>query len=169
MYDISQFLLKGKDLEQKIIQNLNNAISGSRVEDMKKGIDFKVSYNFDVKSAKKIRRKDEFVSYNKTWLEYRNVNGKNGSLLKPDLDYFIFERENSWEIRNRKKTLEFFLLNCRFSNGKAKPLLELTWNTEIQMYQPYRRKGRQDVIMLVEFDEKYWTADLVIPKNALTL
>lgn len=166
MIDISQFLIEGKSLENKIVKNLKNALGATRKEDIN-GVDFKISYTFDVKSAKKIRRNGE-IDYSKTWLEYKNVNEKHGSLQKSNLDYFIFEREFTWEVRSRLKSLEFFLSKCRYSDGKAKPLLELNKYTEVELYQPYRRRGRLDVIMLVEFDTNDWMADLIIPKDILT-
>lgn len=165
MIDISQFLIEGKSLENKIIKNLKNALGTSRKEDIN-GVDFKISYTFDVKGAKKVRRSGQ-VDYSKTWLEYKNVNEKPGSLQKADLDYFIFEREFTWEVRSRVKALDFFLSKCRYSDGKAKPLLDLNKFTEVELYQPYRRNGRLDVIMLVEFDTSDWTADLIIPKDVI--
>lgn len=167
MIDISEYLIKGKILEHKLTSNLKSAIAGTKMEDFK-GIDLKININFDVKGAKKIRRRDANVSYDKTWLEYRNIMGNFGSLMKKDLDYFIFEREDFWDVRSRNSTLDFFTKMSWVHNGGFKTLKILNKNSEVELYEVYQREGRKDVIMLVEFDHPLWQSEFKIPKNLIS-
>lgn len=167
MIDISEYLIKGKALEFKIISNLKSAIAGTKSEDFK-GIDLKVNINFDVKGAKKIRRSDNFITYDKTWLEYRNVMGNFGSLMKQDLDYFIFEREDCWDVRNRIQTLEFFTKMSWIHGVGFKSIKTLNGSTAVELYEVYQRENRKDVIMLVEFDNPLWQSEFKIPKHLIS-
>ena len=96
--------------------------------------------SFDVKGARKNSRSDNKVSYDTTWLEFKNVHGNDGSLLGRE-DYIAFELEDKWAITRRKKLLE--------------NLINLITDKQIYSYNPnenfklYQRSGRQDLIVRV--------------------
>lgn len=162
-FNYNDFLSAGKTAEDKIAQMLLKMTSSTKEEDFK-GVDLKLTFTFDVKMAKKIRRTDMAPSYDKTWIEYKNVKGNLGSICKPDLDFFIIEGLEFWYVKNRQDTYNFFVEMSKF-NGGYKPLLTIEKETKIELYQPYQRLHRKDVIMLVEIKHPSWPTLLKIPKE----
>jgi len=158
------FLMAGKEAEQKIINTFGRFIAGTRDEDFR-GIDLKLTFNFDVKKAKKIRRGDSMPNYFKTWIEYRNVNGGLGSICKEDIDFFLMEGLADWLVKSRIDTQNLYKINEVDSFGNPKPILFLEDATKVELYQPYQRKGRKDVIMLVELNNPNWPTKMSIPKR----
>ena len=163
-FDYSDFLNIGKVAENKLAAQLTKLSSTSKWEDIS-GVDLKVTFTFDVKKAKKIRRRDMFPSYTQTWIEFRNVKGGYGSICKENLDFFVYEMFDSWIVKSRVEALNLFREMSKTPSGDYKQLKELTYSTEIELYQPYKRHGREDVIMLVEFDNPIWQTRLVIKKT----
>lgn len=163
-FDYSDFLNIGKVAENKLAAQLTKLTSTSKWEDIS-GVDLKVAFTFDVKKAKKIRRRDMFPSYTQTWIEFRNVKGDYGSICRENLDFFVYEMPDSWVVKSREDALNLFREMSKNPNGDYKQLKELTYSTQIELYQPYRRHGREDVIMLVEFDHPLWETKLVIKKT----
>jgi hypothetical protein len=157
--DYSKFLTLGKEIEERFRYNFNRFLITSSLEDQK-GVDLTLNLTFDVKKARKIRRKDDNVSYDKMWIEYKNVYGKKGSICKKNLDFFIIESENSWLVKSRKDAYELFV-----EQAKGKELKYLDSKVEVELYQPYRRLGREDVIMLVEMNNPKWPTVMDIPKG----
>lgn len=162
-FKYSDFLLSGKTVEEKLSQSLKRLMLSSPDEDFK-GIDLKLTLNFDVKAAKKIRRSDMAPSYTKTWIEYKNVRGDLGSICKPDLDFFLIEGLEFWYVKGREDTYRFFVQQSKADCG-YKELLTLTSQSKIMLYQPYQREGRKDVIMLVEINHPDWPTLMKIPKE----
>ena len=158
------FLTAGIEAEQKIIKNFGKFLCGSKEEDFR-GIDLKLTFNFDIKKAKKIRRSDEAPSYFKTWIEYKNVNGGDGSICKEDIDFFLIEGLSAWLVKSRFDTLNLYKKHEVDEKGFLKPVLFLEDIKKVELYQPYQRKGRQDVIMLVEINTPDWPTKLSIPKS----
>lgn len=158
------FLTAGFEAEQKIIKNFGRFLSGSKEEDFR-GIDLKLTFNFDVKKAKKIRRSDEAPSYFKTWIEYRNVNGQAGSICKEDIDFFLIEGLSAWLVKSRFDTFNLYKKHEVDDKGLLKPVLFLEDIKKVELYQPYQRKGRQDIIMLVEINNPDWPTKMSIPKS----
>lgn len=158
------FLTAGLEAEQKIIKTFGKFLAGSKEEDFK-GIDLKLTFNFDVKKAKKIRRSDDAPSYFRTWIEYKNVRGEAGSICKEDIDFFLIEGLSVWLVKSRYDTLNLYKKHEKDENGNLKPVLFLEDTKKIQLYQPYQRKDRQDIIMLVEINNPDWPTKMSIPKN----
>lgn len=158
------FLIAGKEAEQKIINTFGRFIAGTQDEDFK-GIDLKLTFNFDVKKAKKIRRSDEMPNYFKTWIEYKNVNGYPGSICKENIDFFLMEGLTDWLVKSRIDTYNLYKENEVDSFGNLKPILYLEGTNKVELYQPYQRRGRKDVIMLVELNNPSWPNKISIPKK----
>lgn len=168
---ITKYLQDSKVFEQKIIDCFRNCQPSSDTDNYKKGFDFVISMKFDVKRAKKINRSDEKVNYDLSWLEYYDVNGNYGQLFKEEVDYFFYEREDCFDVRSRLDALELFKKNCYIINEnnekQKKHILTKTPITNTELYQPYQRNGRKDLIMLVEFNNELWKPHFVIPKKDL--
>lgn len=162
-FKYEDFLLSGKVVENKVLSLLTKFEPSSKQEDLN-GVDLKISLTFDVKSAKKIRRSDLSPSYTKTWIEYKNVNGDLGSICKPNLDFFLIEDIDFWHVKSREDTYNFFIQQCK-DGDKYKNLIKLEYNTEVSLYQPYQRKNRKDVIMLVEIHHPEWPTLMKLPKS----
>lgn len=164
MFKYQDFLNLGKHTENQIAKKLAKFVQSDAKQDIA-GVDLSLTLTFDVKSAKKIRRGDFGPSYNRTWIEYRNVKGELGSLCKDNLDFFIIETIDSWVVKSRLDAFEMFKCKSKLSETEYKPLIILTPEIEIELYQPYQRKGRKDVIMLVEINDDLWPTLLKLPKN----
>ncbi len=160
----NKFLFEGKIIEDKVKSYFENVENATKQQDIKDGVDFSINIKFDVKAAKKIRRADEAPSYDFTWLEYRNVNGNFGSLLK-NADILVFEREKYWDFRSREETFQFFKSMCinEKNEWKSKEILKKGMRPEL--YVLYQRENRQDVIMLVDLNHPQWKSLFTIPKS----
>lgn len=159
-FDYGDFLLMGREVEEKFQALFQRFLFSSFNENIN-GVDLTLNLTFDVKKARKIRRKDPNVSYDKMWIEYKNVQGNKGSICKKNLDFFIIESENNWLIKSRKDAYNLFK-----ENAKDKELKTLESNTKVELYQPYQRFGRKDVIMLVEIDHPDWPTRMILPKES---
>lgn len=154
------FLKAGKVKESEFADCLVKNLGGETIltdgeDDIKRHIDLYWSYEsnlfkIDVKSMKKIDRKDSKSDENYHWIELQNVNRDKGWLFG-DQDYIAFETEDYWLLitPNRIKNL----LNRKIQN----------WD-EVQYKQPYRvyrRMNRMDKIVLVK------TIDLMAIANKI--
>jgi hypothetical protein len=106
----------------------------------------------DVKGARKKSRSDPKLDYNITWLELKNVRGKDGSLLGK-ADYIAFEQKDYFLIVRRDD-----LLTWVKSKITQEEFVEYSRDAKYRYYQRY---GRQDVITMVAIsdmkkDLKYW-------------
>ena len=159
----NDFLVTGKEVERQIAEQFTNTLYSKKHEDIKQGWDFAVQIKFDVKGAKKIRRSDPEISWNLTWLEYKNVNGDKGSLLK-ECDFFIFEREDCWDVKSKESSFNFFKEMAKETPEQWKSVTILNKMTYPKLYNVYQREKRQDIIMLVELDHELWPSTFKIPK-----
>lgn len=147
-----KYYLDGKVVENNFANDLIASEGGfivapSKTDDIKNHIDLfwvknDKSCSFDVKGVRKKSRYDTSVSYDTTWLELKNVNGLNGSLLGKQ-DYMAFEMKDEWVIVRRKSLLLSLL----------KMLSDKTiYNTNPnEDYKLYQRSGRQDLIVRVPY------------------
>ena len=169
MFDniISEYLNKGKENEALFGKCLLESEGGtlypiSETDDMEKHIDIKWkgdNYHrictFDVKGARKNKRSDKMSTYNNTWLEFQNVNGKLGSLYG-EQDYFAFELEQAWAIVRREEILKNTL-----NNIKDNTIYTVNPNKDFLYYQ---RNGRKDKIVRVPMSFIVENARKIIPK-----
>lgn len=165
-FKYEDFLIAGKSVETKLMQDFSRFLGTSKMEDIG-GVDLKLSLTFDVKKARKIRRRDLDVSYDKTWIEFKNVKGDLGSICKKHLDFFILENIDCWLVKSREDAFTLFTEMSK-NEGAYKQLETLDNNvSEVKLYQPYQRYGRKDVIMLVEIDNPLWPTKMILPKSNL--
>lgn len=166
-YMITEYLAKGKELEAQFSNALllsegGQLLSVSQNDDIKKHIDVRwhpvnksKPCTFDVKGLKKNNRSDTNLSYNKTWLEFKNVNGEPGSLYGKQ-DYFAFELKDEWAIVRREE-----LLKNTLNNIKDNTIYTVN---PYQDFLYYQRNGRQDKIVRVPISFIIENARKIIPK-----
>jgi len=106
----------------------------------------------DVKAAKKINRSDDKPSYDWTWVEIRNVRGNDG-WLKGKADYMAFEQKDHFIIVKRDELRKWCKKKIDLKTRVSTP--------EEAKYTLYTRKGRKDIISLINLndlkkDVQYW-------------
>lgn len=149
---ISTYYSNGKIAENNFASDLVRSEGGvvlppTREDDIVNHIDLYWSYNgkycsFDVKGARKKSRYDNSVDYDKTWLEFKNVHGNDGSLFGKQ-NYIAFEAEKQWVIVRRKEILKAII-----DKIVDKTIYSKNPNEDYKLYQ---RSGRQDLIVRVPF------------------
>ena len=119
-----------------------------------KHIDFVTSFGtIDVKSKKRIGRSDVDEQETIVWLEYKNVQGKDGWLVSK-VDILAFERDDDFILVKRKNLLRMANELCN--------LKETVDKSSDALYKGYTRKGRQDLITQVmmkdvmELEHRVW-------------
>jgi len=116
------------------------------LRDIKDHIDFiiradRITFTVDVKALKKIGRHDPKEQSKYIWLELKNVRGKSGWLFGK-ADIIAFEMPYGFLLFKRKSLIDF---KRRFVNH-----WKLTRDPRKAEYILYQRKGRRDVLTLVE-------------------
>lgn len=106
----------------------------------------------DVKGARKKSRSDSQLDYNITWLELKNVRGKDGSLLGK-ADYIAFEQQDHFLIIKRTDLLSWIKSKITDEN-----FVEYSRDAK---YRYYQRHGRKDVITMavisdMKKDLQFW-------------
>jgi len=146
---VTSFLEKGKRVEQSFAKDwLLNPIFATKEEDMGEHWDVKGILDwiedgvlkFDVKGMKKINRQDSQAQSMYTWVEGKNVLGKDG-WIKGGADYIVFERLDQWIVAKRTELLALVQKKCKdkeFKEGKG-------------VYEIYQRQNRLDKLTLVPF------------------
>lgn len=163
-YDISGFIAKSEKFENKIIEAIEGCKKASLDDNIKNGFDLIIegsllgiipySLKVDIKFPKRETRYDDEIKFICSWLEYRNVVGNEGSLLKgADLFGEVFKDEQGMflSFSTRLERLALF-------KQKAKEFM-VKYNTQEpstsikDYYTVYRRPTRKDVIMKVKSED----------------
>lgn len=159
-FDFSGLLVKTDEYEEKIINSIKQAIKSTKDENMKQGFDFTlkgdlfglINYDLkvDLKRSKKTYRKDYNIETSKVWLEYRNVIGGNGSLLK-DADLFAeLFKDDIGQFLSFSKRLDRLSL---FKRKAAEYVNTYKTNKPCrtkEFYMVYQRENRKDILMMVK-------------------
>lgn len=158
MYNKQEYLLKGKDVEQKLMKHLMNCVEASIDEDINQHIDLKQSIGIDVKGIKKLYRDDDSPNENYHWIEIKNVNGDNGWMYG-ESDFIAFETEEYFFITPR-------LSLKRFVEHKCKSKI---WSVDPALYQLYRRKERpNECLTLIKTIDIAYLSTQIIKKDDST-
>ena len=160
--DFKQSWDRGQELERKFYEILKlrdkNAREATRQEQYKH-IDF-FSYfgTIDVKSKKMIGRSDVNEQETIVWLEYKNVQGRNGWLVSC-VDILAFERDDDFILVKRKELQQMADELC--------DLTDMVTKSSEALYKGYTRKGREDLITqvkmkdIMKLEHKIWSKDAV--------
>lgn len=98
----------------------------------------------DVKAKKKLNRSDKSEQDDLIWLEFKNVQGKNG-WLNSNVDIIAFERDNDFVLAQRKNILYWAQRAC--------DLNKTVQYSKDALYKGYTRKGRKDLISIVKISD----------------
>lgn len=102
------------------------------------------SASVDIKSKKRISRKDGESTDDIIWLEFKNVRGNNGWLFG-SADFIAFENTKGFNLFHRETLVEWAKSNIDFVN---------TANKSTEAYKKiYTRKDRKDQISFVRFSD----------------
>ncbi len=114
-------------------------------------------YSVDVKGLKRASRKDKEKDEDVIWVEFRNVEGKPGSLFGKQ-DFFAYEQNDSFILVRRKDLLDLSF-DCLNS------FTRIVHKSDYALYNLYTRYGKKDLVTrlkknnLLEIEHKVW------PKN----
>ena len=135
---------------KEIAEKLGNQVTKSTFREQISHIDFHVlnqkgeKYTVDVKSRKKVKRKDDNINDELIWIEFKNVQGKNGWLYGA-ANFIAFEREHSFLIVSRPALAKL----CE----KIVDLTEINVNIRYPLYKGYQRYGRKDLLSLIKIED----------------
>lgn len=135
---------------KKIAEIKGNKITEASLIEQIDHIDFHINntkgekYTVDVKARKKISRKDTDVVDDVIWVEFKNVQGKNGWLYGKS-NYIAFEQEKDFLIVSRLALANLCekLVDLNNFDAKIKPPL----------YIAYQRAGRKDLLSLIKTED----------------
>jgi len=135
---------------KEIAEKLGNQVTKSSFREQINHIDFHIlnqkgeKYTVDVKSRKKIKRKDNNVDDEVIWIEFKNVQGKNGWVYGA-ANFIAFEREDSFLIVSRPALAKL----CE----KIVDLKQINVNVKYPLYTGYQRYGRNDLLSLIKIED----------------
>jgi flagellar basal body rod protein FlgG len=131
----------------------------SREENIHKHIDFILSkeksskvFKIDVKARKKNKRKDSNFNDDWLWLEFDNVQGKDG-WLKGKATHIAFEREGEFALVPRAELLEWSKKKIAENNGGRITIKAKVSSATKAKYKLYTRWRRQDLLTQVAYDD----------------
>ena len=108
-------------------------------------IDFHTFFGtIDVKAKKKLNRRDAKGQDEYVWLEFKNVQGKDGWLCG-ETDIIAFERDNDFVLVSRHQLLQMAKSKCDLNK-------RVTYSRDA-LYKGYRRNGRKDLISIVKMGD----------------
>jgi len=152
---------RGQELEKEFYEILKLRDKNARQatpQEQYKHIDFFTYFGtIDVKSKKRIGRADVDEQETIVWLEYKNVQGRDGWLVSPFVDILAFERDDEFILVKRKELQQMADELCNLDNMVDK--------SSDALYKGYTRKGRKDLITQVKMkdvmklEHKIWSKD----------
>ena len=144
----SQSWNRGQRVEKeftKLLKQRDPNYQKANREDQFRHIDYHTSFGtIDVKAQKKISRSDDKEQDELVWVEFNNVQGRDG-WLKSAVDIIAFER-----------TDDFLLVKRNFLLGLAQSLCDLNnkvSNSKDALYKGYQRAGRKDLISIIKMSD----------------
>ena len=146
------YLGEGKKVEEKFFSLFPDWEAASAEDDIKNHIDGYIKTSVDVKGMKKVLRSDDSPNQNIHWIELRNVHGDPGWLYGK-AQMFAFETARYF-VQVKQKDLAKFIKENLIKKVSPDPAL----------YMLYQRKGRKDLLTLVDTLDLCYLADSIIEK-----
>ncbi len=106
----------------------------------------------DVKSRKRTSRKDKKIKEDWIWLEYRNVEGKNGWLVG-ESTHIAFEREHEFVLVPRENLFNWSKKAIADHNGGEMTIKCKAKNARDARYKYYTRWERDDLLTQVSYED----------------
>jgi hypothetical protein len=154
-----------KVVEKDCQEHFTNSKIATKEQDINEHWDFVGDYEnykqikVDVKSIKKINRKDVTPNENYHWIEIQNVRGNKGWLYG-DADFIAFETLKEYIFVDRKKLIE--LIESYKITKEPEILFD---DTTKELHKLYKRFNRQDIIILVSTSELIKISTFFIKKS----
>jgi len=98
----------------------------------------------DVKAKKRVNRGDSSYQDELIWLEFKNVQGREGWLCG-ETDIIAFERNDDFVLVRRKRLLEMAMSKCNIDDRVT--------SSRAALYRGYQRHGRKDLISLIKMKD----------------
>jgi hypothetical protein len=111
----------------------------------------------DVKQLKKRNRTDSLEDPTIHFVEFQNVNGNKGWIYG-EATYIAFEQPDCFIMVNRKKLGNYY---CDVMKGNTEVVAS---NDNKEIHTWYTRKGRLDIIIMVNTSDLYFIKDYIIKK-----
>ena len=105
---------------------------------------FTIFGTIDVKPKKKINRSDSSEQDQLVWVEFKNVQGRDG-WLRGQTDIIAFERDEDFILIKRNYLLGMCQVKCDLSKRVT--------NSREALYKGYQREGRKDLISIVKMSD----------------
>mgnify|MGYP003642350368 FL=1 len=139
---------RGQRVEKEFIMLLKQRDPNFRKADREeqfRHIDY-FSYfgTIDVKAKKKINRSDSEEQDDLIWVEFLNVQGREG-WLRGQTDIIAFERDDDFILIRRNYLLGMCQVRCDLSNRVT--------NSKDALYKGYQREGRKDLISIIKMSD----------------
>ena len=109
------------------------------------------NYLVDVKSRKKTSRQDNKFNDDWIWLEFKNVQGKDGWLLGSST-HIVFERENEFVLVPRENLASWAKKAIADNNGGKITIKCKAKNARDARYKYYTRWNRNDLLTQVNYE-----------------
>lgn len=158
--DFKQSWERGQKLENEFYEILKLRDPNARratPQEQYKHIDFSTKFGtIDVKSKKRIGRSDIDEQETIVWLEYKNVQGREGWLVS-NVDILAFERDDDFILVRRKELQRMADKKCNLNDMVEKSCDAL--------YKGYTRTGRKDLITqvkmkdIMKLNNRLWSKD----------
>jgi hypothetical protein len=151
-----------KNFKSLAINRGFNVFDATKGENIHKHIDFHIekdnkSFTVDVKAMKRVSRNDKYKTNDSIWIEFYNVQGKNG-WIHGKQDCIAFEFEKDFIVVKRKDLLVLV-------NSLIDFKLEYVKSARDAEYRLYQRNGRKDCISIIKKNDllkinyKVWNKD----------
>lgn len=136
---------RGQEVESdfaKLLKKRDPAYRKATKQEQYRHIDYHSYFGtIDVKAKKRISRNDSSEQDDFIWLEFRNVQGKEG-WLTGKTDIIAFERNEDFILVSRRKLLKMAKTKCELNKRVS--------YSKDALYRGYQRKGRKDLITIVK-------------------
>lgn len=148
-FDIGE---KGEDYFKAVMTYRGWTVEPSPIrENMIEHWDFKISkdyheYLVDVKGHKRVARWDDAASDNWTWIEIKNNAGYPGWLYATKADFIAFQQKDMFHFVTPEVLRNWLEWRVDLNS-------EFVTNPQDARYRLYQRKGRKDVLTLINYNE----------------
>ena len=144
----SQSWNRGQRVEKeftKLLKQRDPNYKKANREDQFRHIDYHTNFGtIDVKARKRISRSDSSEQDELVWVEFLNVQGRDG-WLKSAVDIIAFERENDFLLVKRNYLLGLSQSICNLNKRVL--------TSKDALYAGYQREGRKDLISIIKMSD----------------
>ena len=151
MIDKEKQIIDGKEAEKKLRGLFLKSVKANKQQDIHEHWDTQVEISgkmlkIDVKALKRDNRHDSETNENIHWVEIRNVRGHKGWLYG-ESDLIGFETNDYFILVGTLKLRKFLEKKIGYT---PETISEISMSKTKNLYEPYGRYGRKDIIVKVK-------------------